>query len=304
MDNDDAQTTRLSRIGDATSSGGSKVREAPEWNELIDAIGDPYWADPYVRIYHQDALAALEAMPPETVSLTITSPPYNIGKEYEDQLPLSSYLKWSASWIAEVHRVTAQTGAFWLNLGYVSIPERAKAIPLPYILWDRIPFYLVQEIVWHYGAGVAARMSFSPRNEKFLWYVKDTASYTFNLDAVRDPNVKYPNQKKNGKLKCNPLGKNPTDVWEFPKVTSGTNRSSPERTGHPAQFPEAVIERILLACSNEGDVVLDPFLGSGTTAVVARRLGRRVVGFESNEAYIADVAVPRLRSAHQQLAVV
>ncbi len=126
----------------------------------------------------------------------------------------------------------------------------------------------------------------------------------FNLDDVRDPDVKYPNQKKNGKLKCNPLGKNPTDVWTFPKVTSGTNRSSRERTPHPAQFPEAVIERIILACSMPGDIVLDPFLGSGTTPVVARRLDRYVIGFEISEAYLAGVAIPRLQAASHQLVLV
>ncbi|MFM6250745.1 MAG: site-specific DNA-methyltransferase, partial [Dolichospermum sp.] len=113
------------------------------------------------------------------------------------------------------------------------------------LLWDKIPFYLIQEIVWNYGAGVAGSKFFSPRNEKFLWYVKNPEAYTFNLDDIRDPNVKYPNQKKNGKIKVNPLGKNPTDVWEFPKVTSGQNRSSKERTPHPAQFPSAVIQRII-----------------------------------------------------------
>jgi len=101
------------------------------------------------------------------------------------------------------------------------------------LLWDRSPFYLIQEVVWNYGAGVACRHQFSPRNEKFLWYVKDPNNYLFHLDKI----VKYPNQKKNGKLKCNPLGKNPTDVWQFPKVTSGKKRSSIERTAHPAQFP-------------------------------------------------------------------
>ncbi|MDQ5820968.1 MAG: site-specific DNA-methyltransferase, partial [Actinomycetota bacterium] len=265
---------------------------------------DPYWSDSSVALFHRDALAALSALPPESISLTVTSPPYNIGKEYERPLSLDAYLDWSAAWIASVHRATARGGAFWLNLGYISVPERAKAMPISYLLWDRVPFYLLQEVVWNYGAGVAARTSFSPRNEKFLWYVKDAEQYTFNLDDVRDPDVKYPNQKKNGKLKCNPLGKNPTDVWTFPKVTSGSNRSSPERTPHPAQFPEAVVERIILACSNQGDVVLDPFLGSGTTAAVARRLGRCVIGFEVNERYLADVAVPRLRAAVQQLALV
>jgi adenine-specific DNA-methyltransferase len=273
-------------------------------HDVVGALGDPYWSDAHAAVYHGDAFVALSALPPESVALTVTSPPYNIGKEYEQPLPLDAYLAWSAAWVERVHRATAPEGAFWLNLGYIPVPGRAKAVPIPYLLWDRIPFYLLQEVVWNYGAGVAARTSFSPRNEKFLWYVKNQERYTFNLDDVRDPDVKYPNQKKNGKLKCNPLGKNPTDVWTFPKVTSGANRSSPERTPHPAQFPEAVVERIILACSNRGDVVLDPFLGSGTTAAVARRLGRYLIGFEINEGYLSDVVVPRLRAQDQQLALV
>ena len=116
------------------------------------------------------------------------------------------------------------------------------------------------------------------------------------MDEIRDPDVKYPNQKKNGKLKCNPLGKNPSDVWSIPKVTSGRNRSSKERTPHPAQFPSAVIDRVVKASSNPGDLVLDPFLGSGTTALVARGLGRLAVGFELRSDYL-DLAVARLEQA-------
>ncbi len=107
---------------------------------------------------------------------------------------------------------------------------------------------------------------------------------------MRDPDVKYPNQKKNGKIKVNPNGKNPSDVWQFPKVTSGTNRSSSERTPHPAQFPQAVITRIVRASSNVGDVVFDPFMGSGTTAVVALHEGRSVIGFEINTTYCQLIA--------------
>jgi adenine-specific DNA-methyltransferase len=274
------------------------------FERIREALGEPYWSDDRVALYHGDAVELLSALPADSVPLTVTSPPYNIGKEYEKSLPLDEYMRWSTEWIQAVHRATSDAGAFWLNLGYVSVPERAKAIPLPYLLWDRVPFFLVQEVVWSYGAGVAARTSFSPRNEKLLWYVKDSERYVFNLDDVRDPDVKYPNQKKNGKLKCNPAGKNPTDVWSFPKVTSGTNRSSVERTPHPAQFPEAVIDRIVKASSNPGDVVLDPFVGSGTTAVVARRLDRYSIGFEANERYLADVAIPRLLAANHQLALV
>jgi adenine-specific DNA-methyltransferase len=250
-------------------------------------LGPPKYRGPGVLIYHGDCIELMAAMDPTSFDLTVTSPPYNIGKEYERRRPIDEYLEWSQRWIEQVYRLTNPTGAFWLNLGYLTVPGRGKAMPLPYLLWDRIPFQLIQEIVWNYGAGVAARHSFSPRNEKLLWYVKDSATYTFNLDDVRDTDVKYPHQKKNGKLRCNPLGKNPSDVWQIPKVTSGTNRSSPERMPHPAQFPVALIERIVRACSNVGDLILDPFLGSGTTAEVAVHLGRRVVGFDIDASYVA-----------------
>ena len=209
---------------------------------------------------------------------------------------MDEYVRWCAEWCRQVHALTTPTGAFWLNVGYVPLAGRGKAVPLPYLLWDKTPFFLMQEVVWNYGAGVACRNSFSPRNEKFLWYVKTGKQYTFNLDDVRDPDVKYPNQKKEGKLRCNPNGKNPSDVWTIPKVTSGEKRASSERTAHPAQFPSAVIERVVLASSDPGDLILDPFMGSGTTAAVAIKHGRKVVGFEIREDYCA-IAAERMRSA-------
>lgn len=235
----------------------------------------------------------LSKLPGACVDLTVTSPPYNIGKEYEKIRELPDYLNWTEEWIKRVHRVTRLDGAFWLNLGYVAFNGRAKAIPLPYLVWDRVPFFLIQEIVWNYGAGVSTKHSFCPRNEKWLWYVRNPDHYCFNLDEVRDPDVKYPTQKKNGKLKCNPLGKNPGDVWQIPKVTSGENRSSKERVDHPAQFPVALIDRILRACSNPGDIILDPFMGSGSTAEAAFSTGRKVIGFEIRPDYI-EIAADRL----------
>jgi len=260
---------------------------------IRSALGRPAHEGEGYLIYNGDCLELMKQLPDAQLPLTVTSPPYNIGKEYEKPLSLGEYLDWCESWIRQIHRLTAPRGAFWLNLGYTSIPERAKAIPIPYLLWQRSPFYLLQEIVWHYGAGVAARSSFSPRNEKFLWYVKNPEDYIFNLDAVRDPNIKYPNQKKNGKLKCNQMGKNPSDVWLFPKVTSGKNRASKERMPHPAQFPIAVIERIIKACSNPNDVLLDPFLGSGSLIEAALRNGRKCVGFEVDSQY-ARLAADRI----------
>jgi len=123
--------------------------------------------------------------------------------------------------------------------------------------------------------------------------VKNQDKYTFNLDEVRDPNVKYPNQKKNGKIKVNLKGKNPTDVWQFPKVTSGKNRASKERTPHPAQFPVAVVDRIIKSASNLNEIVLDPFMGSGTTAIVALGLQRQVIGFEIRADY-CEIAANRI----------
>ena len=259
---------------------------------VVGQLGTPYFQDENFILYHGDCAEYLDKIEQPFSDLTITSPPYNIGKEYEDHKDLEDYVDWSRSWINKVYAATKGDGTFWLNVGYTPKHRQGKAVPLAYLLWNLSPFYMIQEVVWNYGAGVAGRLFYSPRNEKFLWFVKDKNAYTFNLDEVRDPDVKYPNQKKNGKLKVNPLGKNPTDVWQFPKVTSGNGRASKERTSHPAQFPEAVVDRIVKASSNAGDVVMDPFMGSGTTAVVAARNGRRCVGFEKNSHYCA-LAVER-----------
>lgn len=265
----------------------------------------PYYSDDTFTLYHSDSLNFLESYSGVPFDLTVTSPPYNIGKSYENKITLEEYLSWSTTWIRSVWDHTAETGSFWLNVGYTPIHPGGKAVPLPYLLWNVSDFYLIQEVVWNYGAGVAGKKFFSPRNEKFLWYVKNAHDYLFNLDDVRDPNVKYPRQFKNGRLKVNPKGKNPSDVWRFPKVTSGKNRSSKERAPHPAQFPEAVIDRIIKASSNPGQVVFDPFMGSGTTAVVASRLGRKVIGVEIHEQY-CEIAVQRYLRAieeNQQIAM-
>lgn len=270
-------------------------------DEIREALGEPAYDKHGVMLYQGDCVDLLENLPPGLIDLTVTSPPYNIGKEYEARLGVEEYLDWCERWISGVYSATACGGAFWLNLGYMPLPTRARAIPIPYLLWDRVPFYLVQEVVWHYGAGVAARRAYSPRNEKFLWYARDENDFYFDLDAVRDPNIKYPNQFKNGKRKVNLAGKNPSDVWVFPKVTSGKNRSSRERTSHPAQFPIAVIERIVKGGSPPEALVLDPFMGSGTTAEVALTLGRPVVGIELNPDYI-EIAIDRLEKAAAAIA--
>lgn len=258
--------------------------------QVKNTLGNPAYENENVIIYGMDCLEGMRRIPSEIIDLSVTSPPYNIGKEYEDILSVDEYILWCSEWISELHRLSKKDGSLWLNVGYLEVENKGLAVPIPYLLWDKTEFYLIQEVVWNYSAGVACKKRLSPRNEKILWYVKNPENYKFNLDEIRDPNVKYPNQKKNGKLKCNPLGKNPSDVWQISKVTSGKNRSSKERMDHPAQFPLEMIDRIIKAGSNPGDTIIDPFMGSGTTAISALKNGRKVIGFEKNSDYINIIA--------------
>lgn len=268
-------------------------------DDFVKLLGQPYCRGENYAVFCADCLSGMRTLPNSIIDLTVTSPPYNIGKEYEKPLPVEEYVGWCRTWMCEVHRLTRPHGAFWLNVGYVPLPEKAKALPLAYLLWDKCPFFLLQEIVWNYGAGVAGKRILSPRNEKFLWFVKNPDNYTFNLDDIRDPDVKYPLQKKNGKLRCNTIGKNPSDVWQIAKVTSGTGRASRERTLHPAQFPRDLVDRIIKGFSNSSETVLDPFLGSGSTAEACILLGRTVVGFETRRDY-CQVAARRLKKASEK----
>ena len=244
-------------------------------------------------MWQGDALALLARVPDESVDLVLTSPPYNIGKEYESPLVIDEYVKWCSNWIAELVRLVSPNGAIWLNLGSTVAPGRGTSVPLPYLLWPHLSgLHLIQEVVWHQTNGVACRRRLSPRNEKLLWLVRNPSRYTFNLDDIRDPNVAYPNQRRAGRLRCNPLGKNPGDVWSINRVTAG--RATSERTSHPAQMPVALAERVIRASSNPGDIVLDPFAGSGTTVTAAGRLGRTGLGFEIRGDYV-EICARRLR---------
>jgi len=263
---------------------------------IVPILGSPFFSAPGFVLYHGDCLEKMQLLENRTftIELTVTSPPYNIGKEYEQAIPCERYVEWCSQWMSAVYGMTAAAGSFWLNLGYFEVPGKGLCVPISYLLWDKSPFFFQQEIIWNYGAGVSTQKRLCPRNEKWLYFIKDSAQYTFNLDDIRDPNVKYPHQKKNGKFRCHPLGKNPSDVWTFPKVTTGKQRSSKERTSHPAQFPLTVIERIVLVSSNPGDVILDPFAGSCSTGIVSHGLGRIFIGFELQEKY-CELSVNRFQ---------
>ncbi|WP_426281834.1 DNA-methyltransferase [Lysobacter soli] len=287
--------TVLQPIAETDLSPNDEASRA-RFEGLVDLLGKPFARGDRYAIFQGDCLDFMSELPDQTIDLSFTSPPYNIGKEYEKIVPIDQYIDWCAKWIGQLHRIATSRGAFVLNVGYVAIEDRARSIPIPYLLWNRIAFFLQQEIVWNYGAGVAARKALSPRNEKLLWYVKDASDYCFNLDDIRDPNVAYPNQKKNGKLRCNTLGKNPSDVWQIAKVTSGANRSSSERTKHPAQFPLDLCDRVIKGFSNKSDLVLDPFAGSGSSLEASALLQRFAIGFEVRKDYCA-LAAERVRKA-------
>jgi len=268
--------------------------------DLIAKLGVPYYETGSCILFCGDTLQMQKKINGQYFDAIITSPPYNIGKEYEAVRPLQEYIEWSMEWIDGSKKLLKNFGALLLNLGYIPIDDKGRAIPLPYILWDKIPMFLNQEIVWNYSAGVACKNYLSPRNEKILWYVNDKENYIFNLDAIRDKNVKYPNSKKNGKPRVNSLGKNPSDVWEIAKVTTGRNRASEERTPHPCQFPSDLINRLVLGFTDENAVILDPFMGSGTTFESCLWHNRFCVGFEILPEY-CEIAKQRIISAETEM---
>ena len=268
--------------------------------EISSILGKPYFQTDNCILFNGNSTDLLKKLSSPFLNSIITSPPYNIGKEYEKVKPIDEYINWSSAWLASSENLLLPNGSLLLNIGYVKIENKARAIPLPYLLWDKINMFLNQEIIWNYSAGVACKNYLSPRNEKILWYVKDEKNYTFNLDPIRDKNVKYPNSKRNGKLRVNTLGKNPSDVWEIAKVTTGTNRSSSERTSHPTQFPTDLVDRLVLGFTNERDIILDPFMGSGTTFISSIKYNRFCIGFEISKNY-CEIAKNRILKFEKEI---
>ncbi len=243
-------------------------------------------------------MSLLGQIPDEQIKLVVTSPPYNLGKEYEDKLSINEYIEEQGHVIRECIRVLHPEGSICWQVGnYV---ENGEIIPLDVLLYPIFAssgLKLRNRIVWRFGHGLHASKRFSGRYEVIIWFTK-TDEYTFNLDPVRVPQ-KYPNKKhfkgpNKGKLSGNPLGKNPSDVWNIPNVKA----NHVEKTEHPCQFPVELIERLVLSMANEGDRVLDPFLGTGTTAIAALMHGRKAVGAEIVPSYV-DIAMERIKLAEK-----
>lgn len=237
-----------------------------------------------------DCLSVLESLPDNCIDLVHTSPPYNIDKQYAASLPdrseLSEYDCFLRQVISEIKRVLRPGGSIFWQTGYtkpnskwdgdilpidIATYEHFRARPVEMILWDRI--------IWRYWGGHAFKRKLTNKHETILWYVKPGQEPTFLLDAIRERAKEY--DKRN-----NFWGRNPGNVWEVDRVAYG----STEQTSHIAVFPEELSERIIRACSNPGDLVMDPFCGSGTVPKVARSLGRNWLGIEISPIYAEESA--------------
>lgn len=259
-------------------------------------ILDAFEEQACVVVYPGDCLDFLRTIPSGVVQLVVTSPPYNIGKEYEKRLDLDLYVQQQARVIEECVRVLRSTGSICWQVGnYV---DHGSILPLDTILYpifSRLGLRMRNRIVWHFEHGLHCSNRFSGRYETIMWFTKSD-DYVFNLDPVRVPQ-KYPGKKhfkgpNAGQYSGNPLGKNPGDVWIIPNVKS----NHVEKTAHPCQFPVELIERLVLSTTDEDDWVLDPFLGTGTSIIAAVFHGRRGAGAELYPQY-QEIAKDRIRNA-------
>ena len=225
-----------------------------------------------------DALVELKKLPNFSVDLIVADPPYNLGKDYgktKDNLEKKEYLEFSKEWLSECNRLLKPNGTIYIFMGIRFISYIYQ------ILEDDLGLDFQNWIVWHYTQGLGKKKGFSSRHDDILVFSKGN-SPKFNLDDIRIPQKFY--RKIN-----NMRGANPGNVWEFSHV----HYCNENRQDHPTQKPEGLIERIVLASSDENDVVLDPFSGSGTTLRVCQQLNRSGIGIEIHQEYV-DLTHDRL----------
>jgi adenine-specific DNA-methyltransferase len=243
---------------------------------LSQKISNTFSFDNIASLYEGSCIDFLRTIPNSSIQLIVTSPPYNIGKEYEHRLKLNDYEEQQKVIITECYRILKNSGSICWQVGnYVKSSEILPLDILLHPVFASLGFKLRNRIIWHFEHGLHCSKRFSGRYETIMWYTK-TNEYTFNLDNVRVPQ-KYPSKKyfkgpKIGQFSCNPLGKNPGDLWIIPNVKN----NHVEKTNHPCQFPVELIERLILSLTNEKDIVLDPFVGVGSSiiaAVIHNRIG-------------------------------
>lgn len=253
-----------------------------------DVIFDTYGSKDH-KIIHGDVLAAIKTIESESIDLIFADPPYNIGKNFDglkDEWAEDEFLKWCYEWLDQCHRVLKGSGTFY----FMNSTEN-----MPFLdIWCRKKFYVKSRIVWAYdSSGVQAKSYYGSMYEPILMLTKSEKKYTFNHEdimvlAKTGAQRKLIDYRKNPPQPYN-TKKVPGNVWDFPRVRFKME----EYENHPTQKPESLLERVIRASSNEGDLVLDPFSGSFTTSATARRLGRRSIGIEINEDYV-KIGIRRL----------
>jgi adenine-specific DNA-methyltransferase len=250
-------------------------------------------------IFLGSCMDLFKQIPDNSVDLIVSSPPYNIGKEYETRKHLDQYLDEQKDVLTECVRILKDTGSIFWQVGSYSISGNLIPLDIKFFpIFEDLGMVPKNRIIWMRPHGLHAKRKFSGRHETILWFAK-TNNYKFNLDPIRVPQ-KYQNKKsyrgdKKGEYSCHPDGKNPGDIWAFRNV----KHNHEEQTIHPCQFPEDLITRIVLCTTEKGDVVLDPYMGTGTVAVVAKDFDRNYLGAEIDEKY-HEVAMRRISVSYNE----
>lgn len=252
-------------------------------------------------IWQGDVADFLKGLPARPMfDLVVTSPPYNLGKQYENRVGLEQYLKWQETIIDEVVPRLKSGGSLCWQVGNFVDDNQIFPLDIEFTpIFKKHKLQLRNRIIWQFGHGLHTQRRFSGRYEVVMWYTKTTSkddAYTFNLDAVRIP-AKYPGKRhfkgpNAGQLSGNPLGKNPEDVWNIPNVKS----NHVEKTDHPCQFPVGLIERLVLALTKRNDLVFDPFSGVASAGVACAIHNRRFWGCEILADY-ATIGRKRVQAA-------
>lgn len=231
------------------------------------------------KVYLGDCIEIMHNIPKGSVDLIFADPPFNIGIKYDlhnDNMPYDEYYKWSDRWISECYRILKNNGSIYIAIG----DEFAAEIN---IILKKKGFYFRNWIIWYYTFGQNQRKKFNRSHTHILYFVKDKENFIFNDNDIRIPSAR---QLIYNDKRANPLGKVPDDVWQFSRVC-GTFK---ERIGeHPCQMPEDLLELVIKASSNEKDIILDPFGGTGTTAYVAKKLKRNYITIEISKEYYTTI---------------
>lgn len=263
---------------------------------------------PQNKLITGDCMQHLPDLPASSVSLAFADPPFNIGFDYgagehEDNLQVDEYLNWCQGWITAIYRLLEPAGTFWLAISDEYVSELD-------VVAKKAGFFKRCHVCWYYTFGVNSPKKFTRSHTHLLYFVKDKKRFTFNVDTIRVPSARV---EVYGDKRGNPAGRLPDDTWilrpaeipegftedhstwYYPRIAGTFHR---RQEGAPNQMPEQLLGRIIRSCSHVGELVLDPFAGTGTTLAVAKKLGRRYLGFELSEKF-AEGARRRIRDCRK-----